>query len=114
MSGARETGTAHDRRLGLHLTERSLAPRVLSALERLSYSLIPDDECDRDFETARVRLVDAQRIDDVATVDDAPDLRLLLIGSPGAVRLADPRIVDSTTRPGRLGPSLISQEREGR
>lgn len=106
MHGARETGTVHDRRLGLHLTNRSLAPRVLDALARLGYAMIPDDADaahGSGIETARVRLVDAGRLDSVPAVGEAPDLRLLMIGSPTATDLDDPRIIDATRRPGRLG-----------
>lgn len=93
--------SVQDRRIGLHLLERSLAPRVLEALAALGYTLIDGEAATVD--DARVRLVDSDLLDQLPHADDAPDLRLLLIGSVRPPPTDDARIFGRTTRPARLG-----------
>ena len=105
--------SAQDRRIGLHLTPDSLAPRVLEALRTLGYSLESCMDVDPTaIAEARVWLVDAERLADFPDPDSAPDTRLLLITSPEGAsdeasskldRNIDPRIFAETARPGRLG-----------
>ncbi len=101
MSGVSVPKSAHDRRIGLHVGERSIAPRVLDALGALGYVFL--DDADEAADDARVRLVDADQLDRLPSPDDAPDLRLLVVASPRQHALDDPRVFAQTTRPGRLG-----------
>ena len=102
MHRASETNSAQDRGIGLHLNDRSLAPRVLEALRQLGYDLRSADEDDF-LESARVRLVDIERINELPTEKEAPDLRLLAIGLDAREEFQDSRIFAQTHRPGRLG-----------
>ncbi len=98
MHEALDSGTVQDRRVGLHIDDRSLAPRVLEALDRLGYALT----CETELEAARVRIVDVRCLDTLPDAEQAPDLQLLLIGSTREQCLDDPRVRDATDRPGRL------------
>lgn len=96
---------AQNRRIGLHLTRRSLAPRVLEALCELGYALVERDEIDRtSFEDQHVWLVDLDRLGDFPDARAEPDIQLLLITPPGQGHATDSRVLAHTTRPGRLGP----------
>lgn len=103
MSAASDTGVAFDRRIGLRLTPRSLAPRVLPALEALGYSLHEaKEEQDEDFVEPSAWLVDETRMGEMPSLQDAPELRLLLFSAPKLRQPDDPRIVTNIPRPGRL------------
>jgi len=96
---------AQGRRIGLHLTSGSLAPRVLEALRTLDYELEECEIVDRAaLEDRRVWLVDADRLVDFPDLDAMPDARLLLITPPDPEQEIDSRAFAHTTRPGRLGP----------
>jgi len=89
---------AVDRTIQVRLIERSVAPRVLPALESLGYRLLENgDDRDADF-----WLVDETRLDEVPTSDVAPSARILLISSPRQTRYDDERILAQSARPTRL------------
>jgi len=102
MPSAHETTSAFDRSIGIRLVPRSVAPRAITALRTLGYSLIESDSTPG-IADARVWLVDADRYDELPSVESAPDLRILLIAPPSANPKSDPRIIAQTPRPGRLG-----------
>jgi len=101
MPSTPETTSASDRRIGIRLGPRGVAPRVIAALRTLGYSLI-DPDVTPDMTDSRVWLVDADRFGELPSVDAAPDLRVLLIAPPSVDALSDPRIIAQTPRPGRL------------
>lgn len=104
MHASTSSKTALDRRIGLCLSEQSLAPRVLEALRGLGYrfeaNLAPDGE---PHEDARVWLVDADRLLELPDVGEAPDLQLLMIASLRDADGQDPRVLMRAARPARLG-----------
>jgi len=105
MHAASEKLCAQGRRIGLHLTPRSLAPRVLEALRALGYTL---EECEivdhAALEDRRVWLVDADRLCDFPDLSVMPDARLLLLTPSDQDNDIDSRAFAHTTRPGRLAP----------
>jgi hypothetical protein len=104
MSAVSYTRTEFDRRIGLRITARSLAPRVLPALEALGYTLIDADrEEDRTGDAPSAWMVDESRMEEIPSIDDAPDLRLIRLCAPKLQHPADRRIVASIPRPARLG-----------
>jgi len=104
MHAASDEQTVQNRRIGLHLTPRSLSPRVLEALRALGYPFEEfEDVHQAAVEEQNVWLIDADRLSDFPDPDTAPDARLLLIAPPTQKEDVDPRIFARTTRPGRLG-----------
>lgn len=87
-----------DRTIQVRLIERSVAPRVLPALESLGYRLLYRG----DDRGAGFWLVDETRLDEVPAPDVAPDARILLISSPRQARHEDERILAQSIRPSRL------------
>ena len=94
------------RRIGVRITPKSLAPRVLDALRALGYTMIELDS-DRWSQAARdacgLWLVDDERIEELPDIKEAADRRILLIASARKGACADSRIFASTRRPARLG-----------
>jgi hypothetical protein len=94
------------RRIGVRITPKSLAPRVLDALRALGYTMIELDS-DRWSQAARdgcgLWLVDDERLDELPDLEEAADRRILLIASARKIACTDPRIFASTRRPARLG-----------
>lgn len=94
------------RRIGVRITPKSLAPRVLDALRALGYTMIELDS-DRWTQAARdgcgLWLVDDERLEELPDLEDTADRRILLIASARKVACTDPRIFASTRRPARLG-----------
>lgn len=94
------------RRIGVRITPKSLAPRVLDALRALGYTMIELDS-DRGSQAARdacgLWLVDDERIEELPDAEEAADRRILLIASARKGACEDPRIFASTRRPARLG-----------
>lgn len=94
------------RRIGVHLTPKSLAPRVLEALRALGYVMIDldSDRIDDEIRDAcRLVLVDQLRLAELAGPDRDADRRILLIASASGRSCEDPRIFATTRRPARLG-----------
>ena len=111
--------SARDRRIGVRLTPRSVAPRVLSALRTLGYTLEvspPDDTSDPELPSDRpgLWLIDSDRLHEIPNVSLAPDVSLLVFASPLQPRSVDPRVIGETTRPGQLSVvyELIQQALE--
>ena len=102
MHTAPHDGSAHQRSVGLRLSERSVTPRVLEALRALGYVLVDDDAGD-DCARAQVWLVDEERLGSLPQDAEEQDLRVLAIVSPDRHELVDPRVHAQTPRPGRLG-----------
>ncbi len=94
------------RRIGVRITPKSLAPRVLDALRALGYTMIELDS-DRWTQAARdgcgLWLVDDERLAELPDLEEAADRRILLIASARKIACTDPRIFASTRRPARLG-----------
>lgn len=94
------------RRIGFRIGPTSLAPRVLEALGALGYTLI-DLDCERVTRATRegcgLWLVDQDLLDSLPDPDEAPDKRILLVGSPRSGPCDDPRVFASVRRPARLG-----------
>jgi hypothetical protein len=94
------------RRIGVRITPKSLAPRVLEALRALGYTMI---DLDSERVTPETRdacglwLVDEERLAELPDADEAPDRRILLIASVCSDACSDPRIFATTRRPARLG-----------
>jgi hypothetical protein len=103
MHAVSDKQNAQDRRIGLRITSRSLAPRVLDALCGLGYTLEEFEQLDRaTLEDHRVWLVDADRVADFPAAGEKSDTRILLIASPRQACDLDPRVFAHTQRPGRL------------
>lgn len=96
------------RRIGLHLTEQSLAPQVRIALRNLGYVLIDlDREPAERAAQARVWLVDEARLDELPRPHERPELRIALLSTEAQIESAPPgdeRVFARVTRPGRLTP----------
>jgi hypothetical protein len=103
MSTDPASQTYFDRRIGLRLTPRSLAPGVVPALEALGYSLHDvDDDPDLDNDRPAVWLVDDSRQAELPTIEEEPDMRLLVVGPPKLTQSNDDRVVVRIPRPARL------------
>jgi len=95
--------TYFDRRIGLRLMPRSLAPRVIPALEALGYSLHDvDDDPELDSDPPSVWIVDDRRQAELPTIEEEPDLRLLVVGAPKLTRSGDDRVRARIPPPARL------------
>jgi hypothetical protein len=99
---------ASPRRIGLRLTEQSLAPQVRIALQNLGYLLIDlDSEPAERAVHARVWLVDEERLDELPRPQERPELRIALFSTEAQIESAPPRderVFARVTRPGRLAP----------
>jgi hypothetical protein len=94
---------AIDRTIDIRLTPRSVAPKVLPALQALGYILREDDEpIDKTVPISGFWLVDESRLDELPNANVAPAARILLISSPRKYQRDDIRILARTTRPARL------------
>jgi len=83
------------------LTSRSLAPRVLDALQALGYSFSPEPESvDSDPSNSGIWLVDEERLEEVNETEVVA--RILLISSTGPSQIEDPRVVSTALRPAQL------------
>jgi hypothetical protein len=94
------------RRIGVRLSPKSLAPRVLDALRALGYTMVDFDAerlTEANREACRLWLVDEERLPELPGPDEAADRRILSITSAGRSASADPRIFATTRRPARLG-----------
>lgn len=92
------------RNLDIRLTARSLAPRVLSALQVLGFELRDENQpIASEPEGSTLWLVDETRLDELPDAEAAPDARILLITSPRQNQHEDLRIVAQAIRPARLG-----------
>lgn len=94
------------RRIGVRLTPKSLAPRVLEALRALGYTMIDLDSerlPEEARQSCRLWLVDEARMTELPDPDEAADRRILLIASARSAPSEDPRIFATTRRPARLG-----------
>jgi hypothetical protein len=83
--------TTVERNIHVRLTPRSLAPRVLPALQVLGYKL--REEKDSVAPDSGFWLVDETRLAELPDVDIAPDMRILLITSPRSDAHEDARIL---------------------
>ena len=126
------------RKIETRLTPRSLAPRVYEALQALGYTLDgnvhpgfddahaspalqssnpsdADEALDAESGTGGIWLVDEVCLDEIPSVEEAPDAQILLVASPKRHRATDPRIVAEAVRPGRLSAvySMIQEALEG-
>jgi hypothetical protein len=94
------------RRIGVQITPKSLAPRVLEALRALGYTMI-DLDSDRTTEQARascgIWLVDEERLAELPESASESNRRILLISSTRSRSGLDSRVFASTRRPARLG-----------
>ena len=91
------------RKIQIRLTPRSLAPKVLPALQVLGYRLREEaDSVTSNPSDSGSWLVDESRLDEVPDAQDAPNARILLISSPRMRQHDDPRIVAQAARPARL------------
>jgi hypothetical protein len=91
------------RRIHVRLTPRSLAPKVLPALQVLGYT--PGEETDSvpaNASDSGLWLVDETRLGDLPEAEIAPDARVLLISAPRKDLPEDPRILAQTVRPAGL------------
>lgn len=127
MTAATRDDSDFARLLDVRLNERSLAPRVAPALESLGYTLFaPDGNTDADARaradrgsahsedrasSPRIWLVDEDRLDEMPSVDEAPDDRFLMIAAPRQIRSTDPRILEWIPRPARLAAIYASLQR---
>lgn len=98
--------TALARRIGLRLTERSLAPQVRNALRSLGYSLIDlDSEPEAEALSSRVWIVDEERLDELPSIPQRPELQVALLCESAESQLEPPedeRVFSRITRPARL------------
>jgi hypothetical protein len=92
--------TTVGRNIHVRLTPRSLAPKVLPALQVLGYTL--REEKDLVAPDSGFWLVDETRLAELPDVDIAPDMRILLITSPRSDAHEDARILVQTSRPAQL------------
>jgi hypothetical protein len=82
------------RRIGVRLSPKSLAPRVLDALRALGYTMVDFDAerlTEANREACRLWLVDEERLPELPGPDEAADRRILSITSAGRSASADPR-----------------------
>ena len=94
------------RRIGVRITPKSLAPRVLEALRALGYTMVDLDServSEQSRESCGLWLVDDERLAELPGPDKEPDRRILLIASARSAACEDSRIFASTRRPARLG-----------
>lgn len=94
------------RRIGVRITPKSLAPRVLEALRALGYTMVDLDServAEEARESCRLWLVDEGRLAELPDEGEAADRRILLIASARSGPCEDPRIFATTRRPARLG-----------
>ena len=94
------------RRIGVRITPKSLAPRVLEALRALGYTMVDLDSerlSQETRESCGLWLVDDERLAELPGPDEEPDRRILLITSARSVTCEDSRIFASTRHPARLG-----------
>ncbi len=98
--------TALSRRIGLRLTERSLAPQVRNALQSLGYTLIDlDSEPEEQATSSRVWLVDEERLEKLPSIAQRPELHVALLCESAEPQLEAPedeRVLSRVTRPARL------------
>lgn len=95
--------SAVGRKIDVRLTPRSLAPRVLPALQVLGYALREEaDPIASNLSDSGIWLVDEARLDELPDTEVAPDARILLISSPRQNQHEDIRILAQTPRPARL------------
>lgn len=97
--------TALSRRIGLRLTERSLAPKVRNALRSLGYSLVDlDSESEEEALQSRVWIVDEERVDELPSIPQRPDLQVALLceSAESQEPPQDERVFSRITRPARL------------
>lgn len=92
--------TAVSRKIHVRLTSRSLAAKVLPALQVLGYTL--REGADSVASNSGFWLVDETRLGELPDVKLAPDARILLITSPRRDPHEDTRILAQTSRPARL------------
>ena len=92
--------SAVGRNVHVRLTPRSLAPKVLPALQVLGYTL--REENDSVPPDSGFWLVDESRLAELPETEIAPDMRILLITSPRSDPHEDARILVQTSRPAQL------------
>jgi len=94
------------RRIGVRITPKSLAPRVLEALRALGYTMIDLDServSEQSRENCGLWLVDEERLTELPDAKEEPDRRILVIASARSAACDDARIFATTRRPARLG-----------
>ncbi len=92
--------SAVGRKIDVRLAPRSLAPRVLAALQVLGYAL--REEAGSNPSESGIWLVDDSRLGELPDAEAAPDARILLISSPRQNPHQDVRILARAMRPARL------------
>jgi hypothetical protein len=95
--------TTIGRNIHVRLTPRSLAPKVLPALQVLGYTLREEnDSVASDASDSAFWLVDETRLAELPNVEIAPDMRILLVTSLRSDAHEDARVLVQTSRPAQL------------
>jgi hypothetical protein len=103
MHAKSSPNNAIGRKIQVRLTPRSLAPRVLPALQVLGYTLREDtDPIASNPSDSGSWLVDETRLGEIPDAEEAPNARILLISSRRMRQHEDARILAQTARPARL------------